>query len=139
MIAVEVLLWGLVAGLVHFVAIVVLYGSPLVKRIYAADSEVSPPARIGSARPRAMSTRLLGTQIEVYIMTIGFAWLHPLLPVHGLAGAMLLAGLFAALRVYPPVWALWIQGAYSNGYLFVEVVGGVSGTVVVMLALYFLM
>ncbi|MEV6428112.1 hypothetical protein [Nocardia sp. NPDC051463] len=72
-------------------------------------------------------------------MTIGFAWLHPLLPVHGLAGAMLLAGLFAALRVYPPVLALWMQGAYSNGYLCVEVVSGVAGTVVVMLTLNLLM
>ncbi|MGA6205654.1 hypothetical protein [Nocardia testacea] len=71
-------------------------------------------------------------------MTIGYAWLHPLLPLNGLVAAMLLAVLFAALRVCAPVWAQWMQG-YSNRYLVVEIAAGVFGSIVIALVLYALM
>lgn len=139
MIAVEVLLSGFVAGLVHLVAIVVLYGNPLVARIHAANGGTGAATGAKPSRPRHMATQFLGTQIEVYLMTVGFVWLHPLLPLNGLAAALLLAALFAALRVYPSVWALWLQGTHTDGYLAVEAVAGVLGTVVVVLTLYLLM
>ncbi|MGO4614324.1 hypothetical protein AB4305_08375 [Nocardia sp. 2YAB30] len=72
-------------------------------------------------------------------MTIGYVWLHPLLPSNGLAGAIALAVLFAALRTCAPVWALWMQGTYSNRYLVVEVVSGVLSSTVIALSLYVLM
>ncbi|MFQ6397414.1 hypothetical protein ACLMAJ_28690 [Nocardia sp. KC 131] len=72
-------------------------------------------------------------------MTIGYVWLHPLLPLNGMTGALLLALLFAALRVCGPVWALWMQGAHSIRYLAVEVASPVVGSIVFALTLYLLM
>ncbi|MFJ9370095.1 hypothetical protein ACIRRA_37535 [Nocardia sp. NPDC101769] len=80
--------------------------------------------------------KLLGTQIEIYAITIGFAWIHPLLPLDGLLGAFLLALLFTVLRTFAPIWALWLQGAYSGRYLAIEAIGGTLGSVAVVLTLY---
>ena len=71
-------------------------------------------------------------------MTIGYVWLHPLLPLNGLVGAMLLAVLCAALRVCAPVWAQWMEGTYSNSYLIVEIFAGVLGSIVIAFVLYLL-
>ncbi|WP_040788224.1 hypothetical protein [Nocardia paucivorans] len=138
MVAVEILAWGLVAGLVHTVAMVILYGNPWVARIHAAHNKVGAAGAQGRAAPASLSVQFLGTQVEVYLLTIGYAWLHPLLPLPGLVGALALGVFMAALRVFAPVWALWRQGTYSGGYLFVEVLAGVLGSVVVMLTLYLL-
>ncbi|MEU7633792.1 hypothetical protein AB0C34_28080 [Nocardia sp. NPDC049220] len=139
MIAAAILVWGLVAGLFHAIAMVVLYGNPWVARIHAArgGSTAAPQGR-RSGRHN-FTIQFLGTQIEVYVMTIGYVWLHPLLPLNGLLGAILLAMLFAVLRVCAPVWALWMQHRYSNSYLLVETVGGFLGSIVVALTLYVLM
>lgn len=138
MVAVEILVWGLLAGLVHTAAMAVLYGNPWVARIHAAHRAVRTAGANGGSGHTSLSVQFLGSQIEVYILTIGYAWLHPLLPMPGPIGALALAVFMAALRVFAPVWALWRQGTYSNGYLFVEVGAGVLGSVVVVLTLYLL-
>ncbi|RJO78428.1 hypothetical protein D5S18_05950 [Nocardia panacis] len=133
MLVAKILGWGLLAGTAHIAAMALLYGRPSVARL-------RPPtggggAGVGSGG-RGLAVRLLGSQVEVYVMTVGYLWLHPLLPVGGLLGAVGLAGLFAALRVCAPVWALWARGAYSRGYLTVEVAAGVLGSLVVVLTLW---
>lgn len=95
--------------------------------------------RTWPSKPRYLVTQFLGTQIEVYILAIGFAWLYDLLSVHGLAGATALAVFFAALRVYPRFWNMWIQSTYPVRLLVVEVVNGIIGTCVVVLTLYILL
>lgn len=139
MVAVEILVWGLVAGLVHTAAMAILYGTPWVARTHAARNAVSAAGSNGSSGHTSLSGQFVGSQIEVYILTIGYAWLHPLLPMPGLIGALALALFMAALRVFAPVWALWRQGTYSNGYLLVEVGAGVLGSVVVVFTLYLLL
>ncbi|MEU7768927.1 hypothetical protein AB0B25_28030 [Nocardia sp. NPDC049190] len=139
MIAAAILVWGLVAGLFHSVAMVVLYGNPRVARIHAAHDKPTAAPRSERSGRHNFTIQFLGTQIEVYVMTIGYVWLHPLLPLNGLLGAILLAVLFAVLRVCGPVWALWMQRTYSYRYLLVEIVGGVLGSIVVALTLYVLM
>ena len=42
---VTVLLWGAVAGVVHFVVIAFLYGNPLVERISARAETESPAGK----------------------------------------------------------------------------------------------
>lgn len=135
----EVALWGLVAGLIHFVALGALYSNPIVARIYASATESSPAVRRWESQPRYLITQFAGTQVEVYIIAIGFAWLHPLLSTGGLAGALLLATLFAALRVYPRFWNMWIQSTYPGKLLAAEIVNGVIGTYVIVMALYLLL
>ncbi|WP_330230887.1 hypothetical protein OHA40_33960 [Nocardia sp. NBC_00508] len=139
MLATEILVWGLVAGLVNTAAMVVFYSNPWVARIHRHHQRANVAGQSSHPGPRRFTVHFLGTQLEAYVMTIGYAWLHPLLPMNGLTGAMALAAFFAALRVCAPVWALWTMGTYSSGYLAVEVASGVLSSIVITLALYVLM
>jgi hypothetical protein len=130
-----VLVWGAVAGVVHFVFIALAYGNPLVDRISAKAEAESPAVRQWASKPRYFATQFLGTQVEVYILTVGFLWLRPLVDSHGYAGALLLGSLFAAIRVYPRFWNMWAQSTYPRRLLAVEVVNGTLGTLVICLFL----
>jgi hypothetical protein len=126
-----VLLWGAVAGVVHFAFIALAYGNPIVDRISAKAESESPAVRQWASKPRYFVTQFLGTQIEVYILAIAFVWLRPLVDVHGYGGASLLGAMFAAIRVYPRFWNMWVQTTYPRRLLAVEVVNGTLGTLVV--------
>jgi hypothetical protein len=130
-----VLLWGAAAGIVHFVFIGLAYGNPVVDRISAKAEAQSPAVRPWPSKPTYFVTQFFGTQIEVYILTLGFVWLRPLVELHGYPGALLLGGLFAALRVYPRFWNMWVQSTYPRRLLAVEVVNGTLGTLVIALFL----
>jgi hypothetical protein len=80
-------------------------------------------------------TRFLGNQVEVYILTIAFAWLRPLVSLRGYGGAMLLGVTFAAIRVYPRFWNMWVQATYPRRLLAVEVVNGTLGRLVICIFL----
>jgi hypothetical protein len=130
-----VLLWGAAAGIVHFVFIAIAYGNPIVDRISARAEAESPAVRQWASKPRYFVTQFFGTQVEVYILTLGFVWLRPRVDVQGYAGALLLGGLFAAIRVYPRFWNMWVQTTYPRRLLAVEVVNGTLGTLVIALFL----
>lgn len=130
----DVLLWGAVAGLVHFVFLGIAYGNPLIDGMYATAAAQDPAVRSWPSRTRYLVTQFVGTQVEVYLLAVGFVWLRPLLDIDGLPGTLLLAALFAGLRVYPRFWNMWIQSAYPRRLLAVEVVNGVLGTLLVVLA-----
>jgi hypothetical protein len=130
-----VLLWGALAGVVHFIVIGVLYGNPLVDRQYSRAAVESPAVKRWSSKPRYLAIQFLGTQVEVYLLTAAFIWLRPLIGFHGYCGALLLGGLLAALRVYPRFWNMWIQTTYPNRLLAIEAVNGTVGTLVVALLL----
>jgi hypothetical protein len=129
------LLWGAAAGIVHFVFIAIAYGNPIVDRISARAEAESPAVRQWGSKPRYFVTQFFGTQVEVYILTFGFVWLRPRVDVQGYAGALLLGGLFAAIRVYPRFWNMWVQTTYPRRLLAVEVVNGTLGTLVIALFL----
>jgi hypothetical protein len=133
----RILLWGAVAGIVHFVALGILYGNPFIDRMYVRASDANPAVKKWTSKPRYLLVQLMGTQIEVYILTIGYFWLRPLINVPGLDGAMLLALLFAGIRVYPRFWNMWIQSTYPGRLLGTEFVNGTIGTLVVILTLHF--
>ncbi len=126
-----VLLWGAAAGLVHFVFIGLAYGNPLVDQLSAKAEAESPAVKPWPSKPRYFVTQFLGTQVEVYILTIGFVWLRPFVGPVGYIGALLLGSFFAALRVYPRFWNMWIQTTYPNRLLAIEVVNGTLGTLVI--------
>jgi hypothetical protein len=130
-----ILLWGAVAGVVHFVFIALAYGNPIVDRISAKAEATSPAVKQWPSKPRYYITQLLGTQVEVYTLTAAFVWLRPCIGHDGYAGALLLGSLFAAIRVYPRFWNMWIQTTYPNRLLAVEVVNGTLGTLVITLFL----
>ena len=130
-----VLLWGLAAGLVHFVVIGILYGNPLTERISAGAEAESPAVRKWPSKVKYFVTQFLGTQVEVYILTIAFVWLRPLVGLDGYGGGLLLGLLLAAIRVYPRFWNMWIQTTYPLRLLLVEVVNGTIGTLVICIFL----
>ena len=80
-------------------------------------------------------TQFFGTQVEVYVLTIAFVWLRPQVDLRGCGGALLLGSLFAAVRVYPRFWNMWVQTTYPRRLLAVEVVNGTLGTLVISLFL----
>ncbi len=131
----EVLLWGAVAGVIHFVFLGIAYGNPLIDRLYVAAAATDPAVRKWPSKPRYLITQFLGTQVEVYLLTIGFVWLRPLLDVEGLAGTLLLGAVLAGLRVYPRFWNMWIQSTYPHRLLAVEVINGLLGSLLVVLTL----
>ncbi|GAB2452538.1 hypothetical protein [Nocardia tengchongensis] len=136
MTALLIAVWGAAAGILHLAAMVILYANPWTANNHG-NRYAAGTAQVENRHPRSLTLQLLGTQTEIYAMTIGFAWLHPLLPGNGLAGACALALMFAVLRTLAPVWALWLHG-HSHRHLAIEAAAGALGSGVVVLALYVL-
>jgi hypothetical protein len=126
--------WGALAGLVHFVIIALLYANPITDRL-SADLEKAPSVRQWPSKPRYFVTQFLGTQVEVYILTLAFLWLRPLIGWPGYGGALALGFLLAATRVYPRFWNMWIQTSYPRRLLAIEVVNGTLGTLAIIVFL----
>lgn len=126
------LVWGAVAGVLHFALVGALYGNPVIDRLYASAAEESPSLKRWASKPAYLLTQFLGTQVEVFILAIAFVWLRPLVDTQGYGGAILLGSLFAAIRVYPRFWNMWIQTTYPNRLLAVEFVNGVIGTLAIV-------
>ncbi len=134
----DALLWGLVAGVIHFVVTGALYGNPLVDGLYQQAMKDEPGVKDWPSRPRYLVTQVSGTQVEIWILALGYFWLRPLLGMEGLGGAVALAVLFSGVRVYPRFWNMWIQSTYPNRLLAIEAVFGVISTFTIVLALHFL-
>jgi hypothetical protein len=133
-----VLLWGAVAGVIHFVVIGALYGNPVIDKMYADAAGRSPAVRQWPSKARYLVTQFLGTQVEVYILTFAFFWLRPHVATAGVAGALWVGLLLAAVRVYPRFWNMWIQTTYPRPLLAVEAVNGTIGTIAIAIALQLL-
>ena len=130
----HVVLWGALAGLVHFVVIALLYANPITDRL-SADLEKAPAVKQWPSKARYFVTQFFGTQVEVYILTLGFFWLRPVIGVSGYVGALLLGLLLAATRVYPRFWNMWIQTNYPPRLLAIEVINGTLGTLAIVMFL----
>src|SRR5262245_37148722 len=133
-----VLLWGSVAGVIHFIVIGVLYGNPVIDKMYAVAAKQSPALRQWPSKARYLVTQFLGTQVEVYVLTFAFFWLRPHVATPGVVGALGVGLLLAAVRVYPRFWNMWIQTAYPRPLLAVEAVNGTIGTIAIAIALQLL-
>ncbi|MDY0062962.1 MAG: hypothetical protein RBU45_24350 [Myxococcota bacterium] len=134
----DILLWGLVVGLAHFVVLGALYQNPFVARLYAEAAGKEPGLRVWASQPRYMLAMFLGTQVEVYALTAAYLGLRPYVPLTGWPEALALGGVFAVLRVYPRFWNMWIQSTYPGRLLAVEAVNGCLGTVFIVLGVQLL-
>jgi hypothetical protein len=130
-----ILLWGAIAGVVHFVFLGLYYGNPVVDKMYVQATEQSPAVKRWTSKPRYLMTQFLGTQVEAYLLTLAFFLCRPMVATPGFGGALLLGGLFAGIRVYPRFWNMWIQTTYPNRLLATEFIGGSLGTLVIALFL----
>lgn len=131
----QILLWGLVIGVIHFVVIGALYMNPLAAKLYAQEKD-NPAVKKWPKQGEYVLKMALGTQVEVYILTAAYLYLRKLFPVPGgWHAALTLAAIFSAVRVYPRFWNMWIQSTYPGKLLAVEFVNGVIGTFVIVAGL----
>lgn len=133
------LLLGLLIGVIHFIIIGVLYQNPFVARLYKEEeAKKSPGLRIWENKKKYILFMFLGTQIEIFILTFCYLFFKDYLPFSPLATAVIISGLFAAIRVYPRFWNMWIQSTYPNKLLAVEIINGIISTSVIVIGLYVL-
>jgi len=132
---VDIILWGLVVGIAHFVVVGALYQNPAVAKMYNA-CQGEPGVKSWASKKAYVSWMFAGTQVEVFILTGAYLFLRDFFPEQsGTSTAWILGGLFAAIRVYPRFWTMWIQTSYPNRLLAIEFVNGTIGTFVIVLCL----
>ncbi len=134
----DVLLWGLIIGIVHFVVVGILYINPLVARQYEREKD-SPGVKNWKNQKEYLIKMFLGTQIEVFILTAAYLYLRQMYPAPTSIGtASTLAVVLTFVRVYPRFWNMWIQSTYPNRLLFIELLNGTIGTIVIVMGLWLL-
>lgn len=132
---VDILLWGLVIGVIHFVVVGALYQNPFVAKFYKAATG-EPGFKAWPDQKKYLVSMFLGTQVEVFILTGAYLYLRQLFANPDSMGtALLLSAFLAAIRVYPRFWNMWIQSTYPNKLLAVEFVNGIIGTFVIVVGL----
>ncbi len=97
-----------------------------------------PGVRKWDSRGKYLFFQFLGTQVEVFVLTLGFIWLRPLIQLDGMYGAIVLGLLFTAIRVYPRLWNMWIQSTYPNRLLGIEIINGTISTLTIVCGLQLL-
>ncbi len=132
----DTLLWGSIIGIIHFVITGILYQNPVVGQFYK-DNKTHPGVKKWNSQPKYILSMFLGTQVEVYIITISYIVLMNTLSGTNI-DALTLALIFTGIRVYPRFWNMWIQSTYPNKLLITEVVNGAISTFVIVFGLYLL-
>lgn len=132
----KTLLWGLVIGVIHFVIMGALYQNPFVAKFYK-DNENHPGVKKWNSQPKYILSMFLGTQVEIFIMTIGYIVLIATLG-ESKTNALILSLIFTGIRVYPRFWNMWIQSTYPNKLLLTELVNGSISTFIVVFGLFYL-
>ncbi len=131
---VDILLWGLVVGVIHFFATGALYGNPLIDKIYQKAQKEEPGVKHWPKRAPYMIRMFLGTQVEVFILVGAYLWLRDAVALTGWTEVLVLGALFAGIRVYPRFWNMWIQSTYPNRLLLIEAINGTISTYVIVAA-----
>ena len=124
----NVLTFGSLVGVIHFIVVGALYGNPLVDRLYKEAQAHHPAVRRWPSMPRYLATQFVGTQVEVFLLCAAFLWLRPMVGPTGVSTTLLLGALLGAVRVYPRFWNMWIQSTYPRKLLAIELVNGTLGT-----------
>ena len=130
----KTLLWGTVTGIIHFIIIGILYQNPIVSKIYN-NEDSNPGVKQWPNQKKYIISMFLGTQVEIFILTISFIFLISILG-KTLLNTLILACIFAGIRIYPRFWNMWIQTSYPNKLLIIEVINGTIGTFIIIFGLY---
>jgi hypothetical protein len=137
-IALQILIWGLVIGAIHFVAVGILYMNPLVAKMYKSEND-NPAVRKWSKQGEYVLKMALGTQVEVFILTAAYVYLRMLFPSPDGWATALILGEYSRASGFIPVFRN-MSGSSSDlnpGKLFSpsKIVNGVIGTFVIVLGL----
>lgn len=133
---VNTLLWGMIVGVIHFVIVGILYQNPIVSKIYKSFEDHPAVKKWGNHNKYILSM-FLGTQVEIFIITLGYIVFSMSLGMDVIS-TLIIASIFAGIRVYPRFWNMWIQSNYPNKLLIIEIVNGTISTFVIVFSLYFL-
>ncbi len=130
----QILLWGFVAGIIHFLVLGVLYMNPVVEHIYKSTQGHSAVKRHKNQKEYILKM-FLGTQVEVYIVTASFLYLRQFIDLDIWPTTIMLGLIFSGIRIYPRFWNMWIQTNYPNKLLVIEFVNGTIGTFIILTVL----
>jgi hypothetical protein len=75
----SVLLWGLVAAVIHFIVVGVLYQNPVIDKIYKALA-THPGMKPWPNVKEYLFKMFLGTLVEIYIFAAAFVYLRQFFP-----------------------------------------------------------
>lgn len=128
----NVLVWGLVAGIGHFVFIGLLYGNPFVAKQYDEAMKTQPSVRNWPSPGKYRLIQFLGTQVEVFILALSYFLFRPAMNDSGWSSVMVLGAVLALVRVYPRFWNMWIQTTYPRNLLLIEIINGTLGTFAIL-------
>lgn len=134
----QIITWGLAAGIIHFVIVGILYKNPFVDKFYTKAEKESPAFRKWANLKKYLLTMFLGTQVEIYILTAGYLFLRQYLDFGEWTTTLLLGLIFSGIRVYPRFWNMWIQTTYPRNLLAIEFVNGTLSTFTVVVTLHLL-
>lgn len=131
----NILVWGLVVGLIHFIVVGGLYQNPVVAKIYKT-LETHPGMKQWPSAKGYLGRMFLGTQVEIIIFAAAYVYLRQFFPnPDSWMTVITLSVIFAAIRIYPRSFAMWIQSSYPSKLIAIETVNGTLGTCVIMLSL----
>ena len=134
----NILVWGLVVGIIHFVVVGILYMNPVVARLYNKAQE-APALRTWQNQKEYLIKMFAGTQIEVFLFTGAYLYLrHLFAQPASFRTALIIACILSAIRVYPRFWNMLIQTTYPVNLLIVEFINGTIGMFVIVLSLWLL-
>jgi hypothetical protein len=128
---IDVLKLGLIAGVGHFILIGLLYGNPFVAKQYASAMATHPSVRKWESIGKYRLIQFLGTQVEVFLITLAYLWFRPMFSDSSAAAVIGLGMILAAIRVYPRFWNMWIQTTYPRNLLAIEIINGTIGTLAI--------
>ncbi|OHD18479.1 MAG: hypothetical protein A2086_13365 [Spirochaetes bacterium GWD1_27_9] len=127
---------GSFIGMIHFIIVGILYQNPIVAKIYK-DTSSHPGVKKWDNKLKYIISMFLGTQLEVYIISVGFIFLISILG-KTITNTLILGFIISGIRVYPRFWNMWIQSSYPNKLLIIEFINGTIGSFVIVFGLYLL-
>ena len=134
----QILFWGLIIGIIHYFIMGILFQNPWVMKVYIDAQEKYPSVKMRKNTSDYLRKQFIGTQIEIWIITAGYLFLKDYLPFEKLENAMMIALIFAGIRIYERFWNMYIQTTYPKKLLAIEFVNGIIGTFIIVLGLSFL-
>lgn len=134
----ELLVYGLLVGLGHFIVLSVLYQNPYIAKFYKEATTPESAIKVWDSSKKYVLYMASGTQIEVFFITAAYLFFKLYVPEPTLYQALLLSILFTGLRVYPRTFLMWIQTDYPNRLLVIETINGTIGTFIMVLGVYLL-
>ncbi len=132
---IEILLKGLIVGIIHYIIVGILYMNPIIDKIYKEAQKKHPSVKIRNSTSNYLTKQFLGTQIEIWIITAAFFFLKQYLPFSNIETGLYLGLFFSGIRIYERFWNMYIQTTYPKNLLLIEFFNGIIGTFIITISL----